>query len=477
MEPIARGVLVCALAFVTACEEDAVTGTTDAAPPTSSRDGGSEDGGGACVPPGHLLMRMVGDQGRILLGWSGVGHDILQFSTDSTFAVEVFDCDDECGSCRIRGPVPLSDLSFDTPPTGAVKSQRCTNDTAKTCDADDECGEGGLCRHFLSPTSGFSVGINAKEFGFPVDFFVTGQVCTSVYFDFLDQPLQGGDRSPVQGTVDLREGSFELISGLVRAQSVAGLGAFGETLAPGTSLAFGECSSCDGDTEFYDGKRDGVCRGGPRDGLGCDVHAVFPGGKTGSYDCAPAGLEMDPNVVSIQLGPMRTSSVEWSLDGEGSPPCGLEPDKKCWCGICKDPPGVPCHVGRECNDGVCHPAPNSRPQSAECGTCTPVDKNRGVGKCDDGRSCFVGGGVIGSRIAAYGGGATEPGVLTEVTGASLSCVPGDDTLEFMPGVDAGAPPDAGGLGLDLGLGVGLTGPMAIEIRFQVLQVPAKGTDP
>ncbi|MCA9581800.1 MAG: hypothetical protein KC416_08385 [Myxococcales bacterium] len=471
---------LCVLGTWACSKESSASGKTDAAPPITQKDAGTgRTDAAACKAPSHLILRIIGTGGDLRIGTTGLGHGLLEFSSDPSFVLETVDCSDDCSECDMRGPVPLDQLPQGAAQGGLVDSRRCVNDTSKACASDGDCGEGGTCRFFLGPGNelAFDTIINpAKLLGLGLglgtglpdqDLIVQASGCSTTFFQNLEEPLEStGQTFPVQGRLNLAEGAFNVYSANVALDAALGV-AF-----EGMEVIQAGCSQCVGDKSFYDGVEDGKCSGGRNAGKACDVHAVYPGGYLSSYDCPPTKTELNGESiepVGVQLGPFSEKGLEWELEAD-SPDCGGASGKKCWCGICAEPLGRPCHVDRDCGEGGCFPSPLGRP--AACDACAITDEEHGFGVCGNGTPCFGGDGVIGSKIAAFG----QPGKFENgsalVTVGTLSCAPGVDA-ELMQ-ADGGFDADAGAQvplpKLLLNLLLGLTGPMSVELQFAVTQV-------
>ena len=392
-----------------------------------SGDGGDADGGldgSTCGAPTHMLVRLLDDDASLSPGWSGFSHR-LSLPETAAYAVEVTGCDDTCTLCRFRGPVNHEGLP--------LNPLRCADDTRVTCTSDADCGEDDECRHFIGPTSNAAVSIGAGL-----------DVCVSVFFEPLAEAILNGsepDTAAIQGYADLSTGQMTLTSFNI-----------------GTSQVLGVCRQCDGDTTTLDGERDGTCSGDGPD-ITCDSQGSV---AKASLDCMPAGPSL--GAFTLQFGPMATTSFEWELS-ESSPDCGLEPGKKCWCGVCEDPDGgAPCRQDSDCPSGSCGPTENSRTDA--CGTwteedgftdtdCTVVDEDRNIGSCtavlpgtetETGQeaadvSCFGGAGALGTSLRAYGEPSEYEGGVSRPTLAGIACMPstgnaGTDEVSGLPGVGA-----------------------------------------
>src|SRR6185369_1294542 len=162
-------------------------------------------------------------------GWKGYGHDqdlvdavplALDVSCPGAFG--------SCGSCTIGGISTDSVLYDGFARCAASPWIECSN----VFDTDAACG-GGNCTYFASPPIAQAVG------GTPV--------CLLSRFD-----------EDVSGTVDPDSGSANI------------------TMATRSSVYIGiaqqqPCPICEGDATPQDGNANGLCNGGARDGMACDV--------------------------------------------------------------------------------------------------------------------------------------------------------------------------------------------------------------
>lgn len=393
-----------------------------------------------CTPPSHLIVEVDGTGSQLRFGWTGAGHD-FRMSNGVETALELFDCSVDCTRCRFTGPVKL--------PVPGLNHQRCVGAEHNTCEKDSDCGEAGKCRFFLGPALDASNTANIK-------------LCALVHFEDLESPIPNGSRSDasaIQGSVDFSTGEANMNSMNVLMY---------------TSIQFGgaDCGVCEGDTTQGDGVLSGTCASrvgdgdpGPRFGEACDTQAVTAAGRAISYECPPDGLNYDGGVPT-QIGPLATSTFEWTLSDQ-SPECGAAPGKPCWCGICDDPPGQPCHADTDC-DGRCEAAATTQPNRCvqqgdgkfDPAPCTVTDAVRNTGECDIefiyplkiGAGCFGDEGVPGKKLRAIGvpGAFDDEGVSTAVI-AGLACLPGSSNMT-------------------IGAGLGLPGPAMFELPIRTRMV-------
>jgi hypothetical protein len=117
------------------------------------------------------------------------------------------------------------------------------------------------------------------------------------------------------------------------------------------------CPVCTGDVFANDGAADGVCFGGPRNGLACDVNgrSSQPSFGSTSLDCPPYPLGLvDASVVRLASG--NDGSVAKTVTAD-SPNCNDAPGKTCLCASCSLDSTIACGSHAEC-------------ASASAGTCT-----------------------------------------------------------------------------------------------------------
>lgn len=245
-----------------------------------------------------------------------------------------------CGVCELAGVDPV------------LGSCRCANDRRQICDSpfqpDADCGvdtngDPNICQCFLAPP-------------FPLS---SGGVAVCVLSRFTDDLV---------GTANVDTGEVKTDASL-RVEVYLGLD------------QFNPCPTCDGDTVYADGVRDGVCSFGNNLGQSCDATATnhtFPFVRRScsiagspcekNTDC-PAGESCDSNVADVSGG-------EYSLDclpatgknvsGQGLPiaftltagtqvlEAGLSCPfpftlSQCHCLVCSGDTSVPCSSNEECS--------------------------------------------------------------------------------------------------------------------------------
>jgi hypothetical protein len=258
------------------------------------------------IAPTHLEFAMLSELSRSDPGWSGTIHGIGP-PGGSIATVEVTECDDELRRCRFRGPV-----RGDEP----IVSQRCVNDVSLTCAADEDCGDGGRCRHMFPPIQDSNQPPNPPT-------------CQVVYFE----PVGPDDPMASYGVIDLWTGDIDYSVLNIRA---------------GISLA-GVCQNCLGDAEPRDGSADGHC--GDTE-IASDVAGTStdPPAST-SFDCESKFEDLE---LAIPAGGASTTPLRWTLD-DSRPKCTVSPFTAldCWCGVCEGS-ATACASDAECGEGgVC----------------------------------------------------------------------------------------------------------------------------
>jgi hypothetical protein len=244
-----------------------------------------------------------------------------------------------CGECELAGLDPV---------TGSC---RCANDRRQICDSpfqpDADCGvdtngDPNTCQCFLAPP-------------FPLS---SGGIAVCVLSRFTQDLV---------GTANVDTGELKTDASL-RVEVYLGLD------------QFNPCPTCDGDTVYADGVRDGVCSFGNNLGQSCDATAInhtFPfvrrscsvsGGACEKNTDCPAGQSCDSNIADVAGG-------EYSLDclpatgknvsGQGLPiaftltagtqvlEAGLNcpfpfTASQCHCLVCNGDTSVPCSSNEEC---------------------------------------------------------------------------------------------------------------------------------
>lgn len=389
-----------------------VTTTEPTETPTSEETGEETPTSEATVTPGPgatetprpcpVAVEVVGNAGakKVLdTGWTGFGHDATVVSDGKlTFNVACSGTTRPCGTCDVSGPIP--NLNADH---GDINAHRCSNDPSKKCADDSACTAPGTCVYF---------------FGAPLPLSAGG--VTSCVVNQIN--------GPVSGTANIESGAFTTS---IKLTSKVALGL--EPTKP--------CPQCLGDKTANDGKQDGTCSGGARDGQPCDVNGTSPitAFGTTSLDCVPKSY-----VSNLAIDLDGTSAVTTMTLSNSSPTCSAMPSKKCFCPAagsqptqpnpCLDDTSTPSVDESLCvpksggsNKGIC-PALND-------GQCLPKEPFRGClgdsdcpvpgDKCQQvPRPCFLDNGLVGGSVTAIGkADPPDKNGLSNPTFAALFCVP------------------------------------------------------
>ncbi len=264
-------------------------------------------GSGACAPATVLrhLNARYGDPypssvTQLSTGWTGKTH-VVDVPDNSFDAVDI-NCDTNCDNCQIS----LNRRAGD-PTTNC----RCASNPRTPCNAvnapDPVCGGvNPICNCYFGPGLAISSG------GTPV--CVLNQI-----------------REDYSGTVQFREGAY---SDVIKLSSLVHLGI--SQTAP--------CPTCDGDTTFNDGVRDGTCNGGLQNGQTCDVNGDhFSFGPT-SFDCPPAS-STNISGTGLQIA-LNLSSEPQSLTA--ALPCDAPAGELCPCRVCSGNSQLGCTSNADC---------------------------------------------------------------------------------------------------------------------------------
>lgn len=275
----------------------------------------------------------LGSTSDLDVGTSGFSHDV----DPSDGALLVLTLNDFSGAAPACGVATVAGVN----PRG--NNCRCSNDHRSVCDqpfvADqDDCG-GAVCDCYLSPPEPLSAG------GMPL--------C-----------LVSRLSADVSGTWNVDTGSAELV---VPERTRVHLGI--------TSVE--PCPTCVGDAVANDGLRDGVCSGGPSDGLDCDANGTdasfpAPGGGAHSYDCWP---DFSYNITGNGIRSDHVRTTATSSLAAPALPCGFQSLLECHCLACSGDSSLPCTSDTDCSDvgaGTCtYTASASEPNNCSDLTCTP----------------------------------------------------------------------------------------------------------
>jgi len=308
---------------------------------------------------------------RLELGWTGSAHNAdLQDNYLISVDVSCPNSSPPCGDCTILG----------VSPEGAQYSSflRCRNNLSVECneafanDADD-CG-GEFCTYVLGPPLPVSAGNNP--------------VCS---INRLKTDITGSS-NPQTGEGELN----------ISLSTLVNLGVNGLTQP---------CGICTNDPVPLDGVRGGVCEGGARDGLSCDIQGFSPafappntcrdGSALGnpctidadcpgsvcaftnglSLDCSPSPLaNISGAGLNIELA-LTTGASSLAFENQCDAPLGF---LDCACGVCSGDGGIPCRNDTECADlgaGTCTAIGSgvSRvPNDCSDGACSPAGGDKGI---------------------------------------------------------------------------------------------------
>lgn len=329
----------------------------------------------------EITVDATAPESMLDIGWSGLGHR-QEFSTGNTITLAVTGCSNAVqpfGTCALSGPIANR--------PGKIENRRCTNDTAIRCTSDVPCNAGGgTCEYFFGswhPRGGY--GLSA---------------CIAHQLD-----------GTVTGTVGMETGDLTL-SSLIRRQSYVGL-----TLDQ-------PCPRCLNDVTLNDGIANGICTGGPRNGMGCDGNATAPSypdfGVT-SLDCPPPAA-----TIIADLALALTSSTEQVVKTvtAASPNCGpAAPGEKCLCQTCNNVNQELCMTDADC------PVPPG-PIGPICGG------NRCIGGANEGTPCTAMSECPGGGACGRPGQPTEPSACIDDT----ATVDIHDCTETAPGAGEGECP-------------------------------------
>ncbi len=377
------------------------TPTTDVTP-----TGPTPTGGVSTSPtpkPCPVAVEVVGNAGakKVLdSGWTGLGHNATVVSDGKlTFTVACGGTTRPCGTCTVSGPI--QNLKADA---GDINAHRCSNDTSIKCNDNSACGAGTCAFFFGAPLPLAAGGINTC---------VVNQIT-----------------APVTGTANVESGTFQ--TNLTLSSKVFNATDNGDP-----------CPKCVGDGTANDGKLNGTCSGGVRNGMACDVNGVSPVPSFGStsLDCPPAGL-----ISNLTINLEGSSGTETMTLTAASPNCQGQPGKKCLCpaagpqptsaNACIDDGDTPdvdeslcLPVTAGSNKGSCQNQPTVERY------CSPTETFRGCTSNTDctapgdscvvvDRPCFLDNGIVGGSVTALGK-ANPPNSsgVSNPTFAALFCIP------------------------------------------------------
>lgn len=301
---------------------------------------------------------------RLESGWNGIGHrqDVVHNYATSV-ALTCPGSSPPCGACTIEG----------LDPTGQQTAMftRCKQDPTISCASpfalDAACPGTQECAYYLGPPAPLSAS---------------------------NTPTCGLFRleNDITGTLDPDDGSGEQN---IELRAVIH-----------TGIALNKpCPICVGDPVAKDGIQGGICDGGTRDGLACDVQgfdATFAAGEGVSLDCVPGplqnitgqGLALDLELTSGAVSLPFNTSCDFPLNGED-----------CACAVCSLDAAQPCNSDAECaltlsgtctsNGGGANRQPNA------CGDLSCTNIGGGMGECADGPDVQACDGVVRANGDGY----------------------------------------------------------------------------
>jgi hypothetical protein len=339
---------------------------------TVVRAGCSVDGNG--VPGNCRAGHGTATASTLSVGWTGIAHkvDIVDLYSISA----ALDCHDNpagsCGNCDITG------LDASDPQYGFYA--RCANAPEKPCttpfavDA-ASCGPGVQCAYFLGAPLPVSAG------GTPT--CTLNRIATNI-----------------TGTADPDAGSSSLTLDL---RALVNLGI--DQSHP--------CPICVGDTVAQDGVKNGICKGGQKNGSSCDVQSF-------DLSFAPTNTDNPTDGVSLDCPPLTGAAISGSglvirlplTTGPTSLPAGDDCDSiayKCFCGVCSHDETITCNGDADCDalssGSLCTSGTGAARKPNLCAgfTCTSVPGQTDRGQCSgmgstdkycDGMLRANGGGVL-----------------------------------------------------------------------------------
>lgn len=383
-----------------------VTATTGGTPGPTSTGGGTNPtptstASAAGCPVAVSVVGNAGDDPVLDSGWTGLGHNATVVSDGMlTFTASCTKTTKPCGVCDVGGPIQNPNAD-----NGNINAHRCSNDSSKKCTTNAECTSPGTCVFY---------------FGAPLPLAAGG--VTSCVVNQLT--------APVTGTANIESGAFS------------------STLSLSAKVALGPsidqpCPVCNGDPTPNDGKAQGTCSGGARNGQACDVNGISPipsFGKT-SLDCPPASF-----VSNLAIALDGSSGTETSTLTSASPNCTGSPGKKCFCPAAGSQPTQPnacidSFDTPDVDESLCQPISAGSNKGACVDQpvveqyCSPVETFRGCSSNADctvsgdkcvivDRPCFLDNGVVGGEVTAIGK-ASPPNSsgVSHPTFAATFCIP------------------------------------------------------
>jgi len=301
---------------------------------------------------------------RLDSGWNGIGHgqDIVNNYATSV-AVTCPNATPPCGACTVDGLDPAGEQ--------AVAFTRCKQDPTIFCSnpfgIDPACPGLQECTYYLGPPAPLSAS-NTPTCGlFRLENDVTGT------FD--------PDTGDAEQNIQLRAVIH-------------------------TGIALNKpCPICVGDPVPKDGIKGGICDGGTRDGLDCDVQgfdATFAAAEGLSLDCSPAPLQnITGQGLALDLA-LTTGAVSVPFNLSCDFPLNAE---SCACAVCSGDASLACNDDSECvlaGAGTCTSAGGGTArQPNACGNLTCADLGDGRGECSAGPDVMACDGVVRANGGGY----------------------------------------------------------------------------
>jgi hypothetical protein len=390
-------------------------------------------------------------------GWTGISHRSPIIS-NGEITIGLSSCAGSsrpCGTCSVTGP-----LTNPSAGTGQIDNRRCSHDSSIKCTSNAACGVGNTCEFY---------------FGGPLP-LAAGGVTTCVYNQF---------NGPITGTANVESGEA-VTTAFLRATVYNGL------------LLDTPCPTCSDAGGINDGVNGGTCSGGTRNGLPCDANgAVFnrPDYGRTSLDCPMASggiIATLPINLSNETNPVTRTLTT------ASPNCGPSAvGQKCMCQTCNNLLATPCFTnadctavgaticgGNRCIGGSNSGAPCSSATSCPSGSCgrageptkpsaclddtTSVDNNL---DCVDFNSDGEGECTAGPLTSAcsVASGHAQRGCLTDADcGGSPGSCESTNRLCFLTGGGSFQPPQAGLIGTDTLIAVGMEDPPMNDVSNPTL---------
>lgn len=282
-------------------------------------------------------------------GSEGFLHDV-RLSSDTKVTLQVQSCpnaEKPCGVCTLSGLIRNRFAD-----AGDVLNQRCTNNPARACTNDGECGQqclGGVSDGVACTTAGDCPGQSSPTV-IPAGTCPAAGVCRYYFGSPMTTATGAGFNGclvteitgTVTGSVDPASGAFTT-SWPMRQTIWAGTGTY-------------QCPACDEadtGTNVNDGNANGACTDGARKGLPCDANGTFAFPQNGepftSLDCPPNGTIWGATNVTLplQASPM---TVTLSAAHKNCRDAGFN-TKKCFCQTCQTAAAEPCATNADCPSG------------------------------------------------------------------------------------------------------------------------------